>query len=993
MDKQQLMIALASTLNQDKQERTNAETTLKQASTLPGYIATLLDIITLNENSQQAIAIKLAASVSFKNFIRKYWDHENKIQENEKVYIRENITKGIIFCTDKLRSSLLTSFQAIIESDYPNFWPNLLDIILSYFNGPNQALTIPGALYLLETLAKIFRYRPPESEKRSPFEEIINKTFPILLNFLQHLSQSQTIQTAEMQVLIAKIFNSAIQYELPPLLKSNNNLLPWMNLFLKILTCPITEPQPEDLKERSKWPIWHAKKLSASIFAYMFQRYGLPNSSTNQEDKAFAINFLNLYASTLIDALFSVLVTIKSGQFLPGSLICYCLDFFSIAIRLAKTYKIFKPKISQFLIEIIFPLLCFNDEDQQIWDEDPTEFIQREYDSFNDFKNPKNTALDLMNSLLKVRSREHLNEFMVFLSNGLQCYLNEVEQAKQQGRPPAISFAKQKSGLMLAIGSLAPLLKKRYINILEQMLQIHVLFEFSSPYPFLRARACWLFTQFDNILFQNQNIFLQALHSILNLLGDNELPIKIFAAVAIKSLVQLESGSKAIAPHITTLLDQYFKLMDLIDSDELVGALDTILSAFSDQIPPYAVIACEKLVCAFLKMHQEDDEDTNAIAALQCLRAIQTILDAVNKFPEIYINLETVLVPFLQKMINSDAIEYFEDILRIITFLTFYSKSISPALWTLFPLLYNAFEEYATDLIGNILIPMDNYISRGKEQFLSAPQYMEMVFNMFKKLLEDENSSENDCIEACKLIEVALQNCRGCLDFWVPKIIALTANKLKTALTRRLISLLLLVIANCLLYNPILTIQSLESINETTNLFSTWFKNVFTHFKKVYDKKLVVLSLTTLFNLPLTSLPQVIKVNFKALFEALIKLILDIKIQREKESQEKEESESEEESFEDLGDEEDVETQDLLKNEDLFPKGFDNLEDFEDEDEDEEEFISAIDEINEIVYFSQACQEFSQREAGAWQELSSIINEESKSIFSQIVAQAQTLKG
>ena len=54
---------------------------------------------------------------------------------------------------------------------------------------------------------------------------------------------------------------------------------------------------------------------------------------------------------------------------------------------------------------------------------------------------------------------------------------------------------------------------------------------------------------------------------------------------------------------------------------------------------------------------------------------------------------------------------------------------ISPQLWTMWPLLYQAFNEWAFDYFENILVPLDNFISRGTAVFLSSqnPNYLNQV--------------------------------------------------------------------------------------------------------------------------------------------------------------------------------------------------------------------------------------------------------------------------
>ena len=54
---------------------------------------------------------------------------------------------------------------------------------------------------------------------------------------------------------------------------------------------------------------------------------------------------------------------------------------------------------------------------------------------------------------------------------------------------------------------------------------------------------------------------------------------------------------------------------------------------------------------------------------------------------------------------------------------------ISPRMWSLWPLLYKAFNEWAMEYLDNILVPLNNFISKGTEVFLAckSPDYLAQV--------------------------------------------------------------------------------------------------------------------------------------------------------------------------------------------------------------------------------------------------------------------------
>lgn len=42
-------------------------------------------------------------------------------------------------------------------------------------------------------------------------------------------------------------------------------------------------------------------------------------------------------------------------------------------------YNLLQPHLDTLLFEIVFPLMCFNDNDQMLWDEDPHEYVRKGY--------------------------------------------------------------------------------------------------------------------------------------------------------------------------------------------------------------------------------------------------------------------------------------------------------------------------------------------------------------------------------------------------------------------------------------------------------------------------------------------------------------------------------------------------------------------------------------------------------------------------------------
>jgi hypothetical protein len=58
-------------------------------------------------------------------------------------------------------------------------------------------------------------------------------------------------------------------------------------------------------------------------------------------------------------------------------------------------------------------------------------------------------------------------------------------------------------------------------------------------------------------------------------------------------------------------------------------------------------------------------------------------LDAISKKPELYPPAEQALLPLLHRLTEPDAIEFFEEALKIVSFITYSTPVISNEMWAL----------------------------------------------------------------------------------------------------------------------------------------------------------------------------------------------------------------------------------------------------------------------------------------------------------------------
>ncbi|KAJ4907459.1 Importin beta-like SAD2 [Raphanus sativus] len=403
------------------------------------------------------------------------------------------------------------------------------------------------------------------------------------------------------------------------------------------------EGQSMDPELRKSWGWWKVKKWTVQILNRLFSRFGDPKLQT-PECKPFAQMFQKSYAGRILEGYLNLLNTIRVGGYLPDRVINLLLKCLSNSILMKNMYNLLLPGLDVLLFEIVFPLMCFSDSDQKLWEEDSHEYVRKGYNIIEDLYSPQTASMDFVNELVQKRGKENLPKFVQFVVGIFRSYNEAPAEHKPYHR---------KDGAMLAVGALCDKPKQTdpYKSELEHMLVQHIFPEFNSPAGHLKAKAAWVAGQYAISTSQIRTTF------------------------ACEDLNEI----RPILPH---LLDEFFKLMNEVENEDLVFTLETIVDKFGEEMALYAFGLCQKLAAAFWSL------------------------------PQLFVEIKPTILPILQKMLTSDGQDVFEEVLEIASYMTFYSPNISLGIWGLWPLIVEVLGDWAIDYLPNILAPMDNFISR-----------------------------------------------------------------------------------------------------------------------------------------------------------------------------------------------------------------------------------------------------------------------------------------
>jgi hypothetical protein len=999
---QVLINILQNTFSSNQQLQHQAEHDINQLCGQPGFMSTLLQIA-INNNIPHPI--RLAAVIYLKNFVSNQWNQNNNshISENDKIFMKQNILQAIVHTPQQLKVLLCCALQKMIVSEYPVRWSNLVDDILQMMSSNDINRTYGSLLALLE-LFKSYR-TSREEEHKTVINNLISRTFNVLVNLQQYLLQQEdTVNSieqrdmfAQMRLIIAKIFWYSMSAGTPSYFFHNiNHFELWMQLFMATVKKLAPPEHPNGATPYWKTIQWHAhiayRLLSVHSHPNIVEEY----EKNVEQLKKFSNYFLDKFAIPWLSIFVHLLETYNTNRLnIPNRILALALTYIHGVIQNKKLYEsTLKPKLSYLISNIVFPFMCFTAADAELWETDPEEYQREAFQVIDDIYSPKAAAASIIIDLISIRKNDALPVYLSFVNTEL----NKYNQEPPQNRNYAL-----KDGILFSIGSLRNQLKKakQTRDSLEMMLLTHVFPEFENPRGFMRAKACWILGQFSTIRWSKPENMINGLRKILSCLGSNELPVKVQAGLALTDFLNNPAAVKEVRPILPQLLQVFLQNMNEMEHERVVQSIELLIDAFHEDMEPYAISIIQKMNETFLRLLEDEENDEAEFVMISCLRSILTLVGALHNKTHMFPSIGRAVYPIIFKILeSSDQLEFLSEGLELLTNLTYYcpSEGISQELWQLFPMMGNIFKECAYDYIADFVAPIDNFVSKDPNTFMSNPTYLDMVMYMINIFLSDKEASEKDMQSAVKLVSVLLQYLKGRIDHIVPKLLELLIGCLSRCSSTSLKILLLDAIADAILYNSEMVCTFMEQTKCTASVFALWL-NTIPKFKRLYDKKLTVLALSHLLSRPeISTLPPSVQTNVGLIICNLVKILIDMQEQKKREeedeiAQEKERQEflnkiqngyvygeeDEDEEYEDedaffqrqLNEEADIIDGGNAEKADTFKELISKLkrakEEINDEEEDEDDlddgelFSSAIDHLNENELFGSAIKAFSER--------------------------------
>lgn len=304
--------------------------------------------------------------------------------------------------------------------------------------------------------------------------------------------------------------------------------------------------------------------------------------------------------------------------------------------------------------DIIYPLLCISDDDIELFNDEPVEFVRARL------------------GRLKTHTIEYLliDQDLRFFSDILDEYISPVSAAemflsdavakRKDVLMKTVGFlgtiihndtitAKQKDGVLHMLGVIGTVLikKKAFAHQLENMIVQYLFPELQSSTAFLRARACYAIRNFSKLEYSNKDNATRCLTYLINCLcNDTSLPVQVEASMALNLFMSDTDGEEShkaiIVPNLQVIVMRIIEIIRKTEIDDVMIVLQKIVGLFDQELQPIAVQMTAQLVeffkhvvCAENAPSDEAKAEERTVAAMGVLNTLDTIVSCMGEKQEV----------------------------------------------------------------------------------------------------------------------------------------------------------------------------------------------------------------------------------------------------------------------------------------------------------------------------------------------------------------------
>ncbi|XP_003732887.1 exportin-2 isoform X2 [Callithrix jacchus] len=805
---------LKKTLDPDPAIRRPAEKFLESVEGNQNYPLLLL---TLLEKSQDNV-IKVCASVTFKNYIKRNWriveDEPNKICEADRVAIKANIVHLMLSSPEQIQKQLSDAISIIGREDFPQKWPDLLTEMVNRFQSGDFHV-INGVLRTAHSLFKRYRHEFKSNELWTEIKLVLDAFALPLTNLFKatielcstHANDASALRILfSSLILISKLFYSLNFQDLPEFFE--DNMETWMNNFHTLLTL--------------------------------------------------------------------------DNKLLQTDLVSNAIQFLASVCERPHYKNLFEDQntLTSICEKVIVPNMEFRAADEEAFEDNSEEYIRRDLEG-SDIDTRRRAACDLVRGLCKFFEGPVTGIFSGYVNSMLQEYAKNPSvnwKHKDAAIYLVTSLASkaqtQKHGITQA-NELVNLTEFFVNHILPDLKSANV-----NEFPVLKADGIKYIMIFRNQVPKEH--LLVSIPLLINHLQAESIVVHTYAAHALERLFTMRGPNNTtlftaaeIAPFVEILLTNLFKALTLPGSSENEYIMKAIMRSFSllqEAIIPYIPTLITQLTQKLLAVSKNPSKPHFNHYMFEAICLSIRITCKAN--PAAVVNFEEALFLVFTEILQNDVQEFIPYVFQVMSLLLETHKNDIPSSYmALFPHLLQPVLWERTGNIPALVRLLQAFLERGSNTIASAAaDKIPGLLGVFQKLIASKANDHQGFYLLNSIIEHMPPES---VDQYRKQIFILLFQRLQNSKTTKFIkSFLVFINLYCIKYGALALQEIFDSIQP--KMFGMVLeKIIIPEIQKVsgnVEKKICAVGITKL----LTECPPMMDTEYTKLWTPLLQSLIGL---------------------------------------------------------------------------------------------------------------------
>jgi importin-7 len=134
------------------------------------------------------------------------YNNAKPIPDEDKAGLRNRFVPILVNSPPNIRAQLTPALQKILSCDFPQKWPNFIDITIQLLSS-NEAHQVYAGVQCLLAVCKVYRFKA--GAERADFDKVVEVSFPHLLRIGQGLVNEESTEAAELLHTLLKAYKHA----------------------------------------------------------------------------------------------------------------------------------------------------------------------------------------------------------------------------------------------------------------------------------------------------------------------------------------------------------------------------------------------------------------------------------------------------------------------------------------------------------------------------------------------------------------------------------------------------------------------------------------------------------------------------------------------------------------------------------------------------------------------------------------------------------------